>query len=319
MTLQSREVGAPADFRVSRAARRQSWYGLKKHAKRCLSMRFPHLATRAATWAVPSLRRRGRLPAPVGLREVAGRAGDRQFVMLRPDRCVVAKELYWGNGRRPRPEDDFAVQLFARRAARADVVVDVGAYTGLFTLVATAVNPNLRVHAFEMVPDVHRALADNCERNGVTGRVVLHQAAVGAPGSSITVPAGSAGSALADFYSTRLHFDSGVSVPTTSLDELAESVWGRVLLKVDVEGTENEVFRHGQRLLASLRPTILCEVLHEVADPPGLEALLAPHGYRFFLIREGDLLPAAHIEPDPRFRDWLFTTETPEELAPISR
>lgn len=315
MTEQSHGVGEPVDFRASRAARRQSWYGLKKHAKRWLSMRLPHLATRTAASVIPSLKRRGRLPAPVGLREVLGRAGGAQFVMLSPDRCVVAKELYWGNGRRPRAEDDFAVQLFARWAEHADVVFDIGAYTGLFTLVATAVNPSLRVHAFEMLPDVHRALSDNCERNGVLDRVVLHRAAVGAAGSSVTVPARSAGSALADFYSTRLHFDSGVAVPTTSLDELAGSVSGRVLLKVDVEGTENEVFHHGQAFLEAHRPTILCEVLHDVADPDGLQALLAPLGYRFYLIQERELLRFDRIEPDARFRDWLFTTETPAELA----
>lgn len=55
----------------------------------------------------------------------------------------MAKELYWGKaGARPQPADDFAVRMFAAALARpADVMLDVGAYTSLFTLVGTTVNP----------------------------------------------------------------------------------------------------------------------------------------------------------------------------------
>ncbi len=34
-----------------------------------------------------------------------------------------------------------------------------------------------------------------------------------------------------------------------------------------------------------------------------------PHGYRFLLVTEAALEPRPRIEPHPRFRDWLFTTE----------
>lgn len=307
---------APVDFRETKAGRKQSWYGLKPIAKSALSLPFIHPILRAVALLKPSLRRSGRLPAPSGLREVHGEAGGTPFVMLRPDRCIVAKELYWGRGRRPRPEDDHAVQLFAELARGSDVVLDVGAYTGIFSLVATTVNPDLRAHAFEIVPDVCQALRDNCERNGVLDRVTIHNEGIGAPDTVMIVPAGSEGSALPDFYSARMHFGSGVEVSFRSLDSMIDLVpsGSRVLMKVDVEGTENEVFRHGQRFLGAFRPTVLCEVLHGVADPAELEALLEPQGYRYLLVRERDLLPSASIRPDPRFRDWVFTTRPSEAL-----
>jgi hypothetical protein len=68
---------------------------------------------------------------------------------------------------------------------------------------------------------------------------------------------------------------------------------------------------------APFRPDILCEVLPDTADTEELEALLAPHGYGLYLVREADLLPAGRLEPDARFRDWFFTTQTPDELASI--
>jgi FkbM family methyltransferase len=310
---------AETDYRASPIGRRRSWYGLKKHAKRVLSWRIPNALMQLVLRVRPDLRRTGRLPAPAHVKEVEGSVLDARFVMLRPDRCVVAKELYWGHGRRPRPEDDFALRLFATIAKRSDVMIDVGAYTGIFTLVGAAVNPRLEAHAFEIVPEVFRALFDNCVRNGVLHRVTLHHVGVGEDGATMTLPVEASDSALPDFFSSRLHFENGVQVRIVSLDSVARLIpsGARVAMKVDVEGTENEVFANGQSFLASFRPDILCEVLHGVADAPALEALLAPHGYHRYLIREADLLPSRDIEPNVRFRDWLFTTRAPQDLAEL--
>jgi FkbM family methyltransferase len=310
---------AETDYRASAVGRRRSWYGLKKYAKRALSWRIPNALMQLGLRFRPDLRRTGRLPAPAHVKEVQGTVDGARFVMLRPDRCVVAKELYWGHGRRPRPEDDFALRLFASAARDADVMLDVGAYTGIFTLVGAAVNPRLEANAFEIVPEVYRALFDNCVRNGILHRVTLHHVGVGADGATLTLPVEASDSALPDFFSSRLHFDDGVQVRIVSLDSFARSLpsGARVVMKVDVEGTENEIFAHGQAFLGSYRPDILCEVLHGGADAPTLEALLSPHGYRWYLVREADLLPASHIEPDVRFRDWFFTTRTPDDLTAL--
>src|SRR5205085_6717306 len=100
------------DYRASARERHRSWYGLKRHVKRILSLRVPHAVLRQVVRLFPGLARNGRLPAPAALHEVEGTVRDVTFVMLRPDRCVVAKELYWGHGQRPRTEDAFALELF---------------------------------------------------------------------------------------------------------------------------------------------------------------------------------------------------------------
>ena len=297
------------DFRRTETGRKQSWHGLKRYVKGVLGMRVPHWLMRQALVLRPDLRRSGRLPAPRHLKEVEGRAGGATFVMLRPDRCVIAKELYWGNGLRPRAEDALAIELFATLATDTDVVVDVGAYTGIFSLVSAKVNPDVHVHAFEIVPAVHEMLRENTAHNGVEDRVTAHLAGVGQPGGSIIVPEGSGGSALPDFYSTRLHFEEGTKVDLVALDSLAGDIpsGSRVLMKIDVEGSEDEVLSFGQGMLSTFGPDILCEILEGVADAESVERSLGSHGYRYFLVREQDLEERAHIVPDPRFRDWLFT------------
>jgi FkbM family methyltransferase len=303
------------DFRRSAAGRRQSWFGLKRLVKSALSHPAAHAVMRTVVRFVPSVDR-GRLPAPATVREVTGQADGATYVMLRPDRCEIAKELYWGRGRRPRPADALAVDVMARLARDAQLFVDVGAYTGLFTLIVTAVNPDIRAHAFEIVPAVADHLDANLVRNGASDRVAIHRVAVGAPDQTMRVPAGDDGSALPSFYSTRMTFTDGVDVPFDALDRLFGDVPSqtRVLIKIDVEGTEDEVLEHGTRFLTRPRIDVLCEVLAGVANEGALNRIVSAAGLRLYLVREQDLYPAASIRANARYRDWLFTKRTPDEL-----
>jgi FkbM family methyltransferase len=216
-----------------------------------------------------------------------------------------------GPGRRPRLEDQNALEIVSRLARDADVFLDIGAYTGVFTLATSAVDPNLTTHAFEIVPRVADLLEANLRRNGFDGRATVHREGIGVPGTTMLVPSGEGGSALPSFYSSRMHFEQGVSVNFRSLDSLEESLpaASRVLMKIDVEGTEADIFSNGGSFLERHRPNILCEVLHGQADAETLNGILEPLGYQFYLVREHDTLKHPSIQPNPRFRDWLFTAE----------
>jgi FkbM family methyltransferase len=309
---------AVTDFRDSKLGRRQSWFGLKRHVKRVAAYPAPHMALRMLARLFPRLRS-GRLPAPRHLREVQGEVDGAVYVMLRPDRCEIAKELYWGRGRRPRREDSIALEIVVRLATEADTLIDIGAYTGVFTLAATAANPELDVHAFDIVPAVCDLLDANVHRNHVHDRVVIHREGVGIPGSTMTVPVGEGGSALPSFYSSRMTFDSGVETHFRSLDSLADLlVQGRrVVMKIDVEGTESAIFEHGRRFLATFGPDILCEVLQGASDPEALSRVLAPLQYRPLLVTKDGLSPRPTISPHPHYRDWLFTLRNDSSLRSL--
>jgi FkbM family methyltransferase len=299
------------------ARRRQSWFGLKRHVKRFLSLAAPHAVLRTTTRFVPGLRS-GRLPAPAALHEVEGRVAGATFVMLDPARCENAKQLYWGRGRRPRPDDRLALDTVVALATDADAFLDVGAYTGLFTLAVSAAAPGVQVHAFEIVPAVADALVANLVRNGVDLRVAVHREGIGEDGATMRVPTGEGGSALPSFYSSRMRFDEGDLVPFRSLDSVADMlpVGDRVVMKIDVEGTEDTVLGSGQAFLKDFRPDILCEVLPD-ADGAILDDLLAPPGLRPFLVTNSRLEERPAIVPDAEHRDWLFTAREPGELAAL--
>lgn len=304
-----------SDYRKSKEGRHQSWFGLKAHVKRIASLRIPHALLRVASRRVPALRS-GRLPAPKGLVEVEGTVAGASFVMMRPDRCEVAKELYWGSGKRPRPEDALALEIVVRLAADVDVFVDIGAYTGLFTLATVARNSHLRALAFEIVPAVVELLESNIRRNRLSERVVVYRGGVGVPGSTMTIPKGDTGSALPSFYSSRMHFEDGVEVGFRSLDSLLELIEAtqRILLKIDVEGTESDIFNYGRQFLAAKKPDMLCELLFNKADPSVIHSILDPLGYRYYLVRGQDVCAMPYPSPNPQYRDWLLTLRSPADL-----
>jgi FkbM family methyltransferase len=295
--------------------KRQSWFGLKRYAKRFLSLRIPNALLRGAARFVPSVRS-GRWPAPANLTEVTGRVGNATFVMLDPARCENAKELFWGQGRRPLAHDRLALDAVAVLAKGADVFLDVGAYTGLFTLAVTAIDRKIKAHAFEIVPGVARALEANVRRNGTEDRVAVHREGIGPAGTTIRMPSGEGGSALPSFYSTTMTFGEGELIALRSLDSVAELIPedARVVIKVDVEGTEDAVFESGQVFLQAFRPDILCEVLHGRADGEALDKWLEPAVLGRYLVTDSALIERHRIEPDQRYRDWLFTRRSADEL-----
>ena len=123
-------------------------------------------------------------------------------------------------------------------------------------------------------------------------------------GLTMRVPTGEGGSALPSFYSSRMRFDEGDLVPFRSLDSVADllPVGDRVVMKVDVEGTEDVVLGSGQAFLKDFRPDILCEVLPD-ADGAVVEDLLAPAGLRTFLVTNSRLEERPAIVPDADHRD----------------
>jgi FkbM family methyltransferase len=183
------------------------------------------------------------------------------------------------------------VRPFLHFAASARAVLDVGAYTGYYALLAARLNPSARILAFEPNPAVTARLSANLLLNPDLGLTVLPYA-VGAERAVVEFHVGGPGLASSSSLSQRWEGrHRSIPVAVVDLDSIvAEWGVGAVdLVKIDVESQEPSVVDGMTRLLESDRPVIFTEVLGGAKeDYARMAATLQRADYRFFrLLHDG--------------------------------
>jgi FkbM family methyltransferase len=185
---------------------------------------------------------------------------------------------------------------FVRLAAEARAVLDIGAYTGFYSLLATSANRDARVFAFEPNPLLTARVGRNVSFNpdltvtilpyAVSDRRGVAEFHLGNPGLALS---SSLREEFRGMYRT-------IDVPTVDIDSFCAE-WGVDhvdLVKIDVEGSEPEVIAGMERVVDRDRPTIFMEVMTE-REPRyiALAASLRERGYRLF-----QLLPDRTVEEE---------------------
>lgn len=156
--------------------------------------------------------------------------------------------------------------LWGQLAKMAAGVVDIGAYTGLYSLLAARVAPRAQVMAFEPLPHIGERLLDNASLNSLTN-ITLHALAVRNFNGSIELPLG------VPVVQTQLA-DLGIPdeppappdqivAPMRSLDALDRD--GKLprkinLISIDTGGEEYSVLDGGRERIARDRPVIFCDL-----------------------------------------------------------
>ena len=186
---------------------------------------------------------------------------------------TIENELFW-KGLGSSMEDE-TVWLWEDFCRKSNVILDIGANTGVYALMAKAENPNAKVIAFEPSIKIFPRLVKNVELNGYD--IVCEKKAISNSNETQV------------FYDLdALEFPTSGSLSSKKLKELTE---GRTdiseyevicktmdtyieenglksidLIKIDVELHEPAVFE-GFKRIQEIRPTIVVEVLNQdVAD-----------------------------------------------------
>jgi FkbM family methyltransferase len=192
---------------------------------------------------------------------------------------------------------------FYRLAKKASLVLDIGAYTGLFTLFAAAANPKARVIACEPVPHIYKRLAANVRVNGWENRCQTYQKAVSdhAGVASMHVPAGALPvmSSLHNPGSWCRRKGYSLEVSVVTVDDLCPPGQRVDLVKIDVEGFEDKVLTGMHRVLTESAPALFVEVVPE-GPYYAVEEILQRYGYRFFHLRPEGPVPVTNLRPDPQ-------------------
>ena len=216
--------------------------------------------------------------------------------------------------------EGLVTSLFAGFAKEAKCIVDVGANTGLFSLIAAACSTIAAIHAFEPFPLCQKLLGVNLRLNRFESRVKIQPHALSDSDGrmNLYVPLQDHGldetsCSLNGMF--RAEHSQVIPVPVTTLDGYCrESKIAKIdLLKIDVETHEPQVLRGADRVLREHRPLIFLEVL-ACADVAALNDLAGPASVRSDLpdrLTRLEICPA--VEYRPGHINHLFCP--PEKLA----
>lgn len=189
-------------------------------------------------------------------------------------------------------------------AKAADVFVDVGAYSGIYTVLACIANPSLRVVAFEPNVVKIQQITANVTANGLKDRVTIIGKALAAKSgvATLSIPPDDSTASL-----NGAGPDDRVTNVVVTTGDLALASLPVGLVKIDVEGLEAEVVAGMSRTLSTHRPKIIAECLDSQALQ-GLQNSTRELGYQHaYHIDHGGLVPVGGRPFRPA--NYLFTAE----------
>jgi FkbM family methyltransferase len=190
---------------------------------------------------------------------------------------------------------EFSVQeALVRHLGPGDVVYDIGANLGFFSLVAARlVGGEGRVYAFEPAPENAEAIRRNAELNLIENVTVVPSAVASRHGAArLQIVDDQSWSRLEEF-GEHPGTERVLEVETVTIDELVESgeLPPPTLVKIDVEGAEVAVLEGMRATIENHRPAIVCE-LHETHRE--VAAALAAHDYRLINLEGPEPIDRGH-------------------------
>jgi FkbM family methyltransferase len=296
--------------------RRLNWFGMKPLLARLIGAPVVNpIARRLAGIVLP---RRIAKRIPVNKASVTYRLYDGSSIMLlEPLHDAIARDIWQGRGKPTEHAERLKVQIFEELAKSARTCLDIGAYSGFFALVAARANPALHAITFEIVPENHLLIMRNVIANDLVGRIEPRLRGLAVWAGSMTVPQTFGGVSHLSSISLGSIFKDGVTIPLSRLDDEVGNVSAPVLVKIDVEGFESDVFLGGETFFHRYRPDVVCEILPGADESCKLISnMLMPLGYHFYRFGD-DGLQHSSLQTQPVMRDWLFTAKP--EFGPASR
>lgn len=209
-------------------------------------------------------------------------------------RRFIQRHLYFLGSYEPEQ-----VAFWMQCARQAEVVFDVGANVGLYSLAAAAASSRAAIHAFEPTPEMVERFRTNIALNQFD-QIIVNAVAVGHQSGEIYLhySGGTDGANEGmNYVSAETLETTDRVVPMITLDNYCEQHQIDVidLLKIDIEGNEYNALRGAERLLQrSAVHSIFMELNSWAVERSGhalsdIVTLLSDYNYRFYEIRRDRL------------------------------
>ncbi|MFN5355588.1 MAG: FkbM family methyltransferase [Bacteroidota bacterium] len=212
----------------------------------------------------------------------------------------IENEVFW-SGLRSSWERE-SMQLWIRLCEHAHTIIDVGANSGIYALVAKTIQPNARVLAFEPHPLFYEMLETNVRLNRID--ITSVEKAVSDQNENVIIE---------DYSGKSEH----ITVACTTLDAAvrAYSLDHIDLIKIDVEQHEPQVLAGFKQHLAAFKPTLLIEILTNSVAEQVYESV-KDLGYLYYNIDETKgVRRTERLEKSDYYNYLLCSPETAQMLG----
>ncbi|MCW3076480.1 MAG: methyltransferase [Bacteroidetes bacterium] len=211
---------------------------------------------------------------------------DSHSFLIRHYGFQLENEIFWKgltNG-----WEKISIQLWIQLSKNADVIVDIGANTGIYSLISKTVNPSSQVLAFEPVKRVYEKLCSNCKLNSFN--IECFEYAISNSDGEATIydrPTPHVYSVAVNKNISGLPNSIPTKIKTKKLSTLIKDhgLSKIDLIKIDVETHEPEVLEGMEHFLKLYRPTLLIEILSDEIGQK-VQALIKDIDYLYFNIDE---------------------------------
>jgi FkbM family methyltransferase len=210
--------------------------------------------------------------------------------------------------------------FFESRLRSGDVVLDIGANIGWFSLVAAKhIGSAGTVHAFEPRPETAKMLKRTVAQNSLTSTINVWEYALSDKPEELKLSWGNntinpGGSFISGSASDNMQIEGHTSqkIFACKLDDLLPDVAPNII-KIDVEGAEPRALFGAKNAIARKKPVILSELFPEQLKrvsgktPLAFISQMEDMGYHCFWLQKG--------QPTQRLKD--FPTESKRELESV--
>jgi FkbM family methyltransferase len=221
--------------------------------------------------------------------------------------CQVENDLFW---RGMSHWESRSLKLWADLAKESNVILDVGANTGVYSLVAGAVNPNATICAFEPLKAVYGQLRFNISLNNF--KIKAFEIAASNQGGETTFYTDNEFS-YAGSVNKNHHFENikELKVKCETLDDFITRMDILPdLIKIDVERHEPEVIEGFMSHIRKYHPSMLVEVLDERTGQK-IRQLLRDSQYLYYSVNDktGEIKAMSQMEKSQDFNVLVITEE----------
>lgn len=210
-------------------------------------------------------------------------------------------------------EESETLVIYNKLVKSSDVIFDIGAYNGLYSILAATINPDANIYAFEPTPSTFNILKRNVLVNNLENIDISNMALSNIQGrAQFYLPMDSTLPSDASLLKGFRPDSKVVDVRVETIDDFVQkNDIGKIdLIKLDVEAVEPLVLQGGLMQIEIHRPIIICEVLYNRTEKE-LENFFSKLSYAYYLITNKGLVVSENIIGDKtyEFRNWIFVPQ----------